>query len=119
MPRHSARATLGTGGFTLVEALIGVSVMSILGLVIAGMFRGALVSYNLTMRQTAALTAARATLEAALHGRGKAPLKAAVRYYALDAKGKVIAVDGPAKAGFVTATVADTYYAGTRLGKTR
>ncbi len=46
-------------GFTLVEAMMGVSLAAIVGLVLAGLFKAGLDTYNYTMRQSLVLTSYR------------------------------------------------------------
>lgn len=46
-------------GFTLVEAMMGVALAAIVGLVLAGIFKAGLDTYNYTMRQSLVLTSYR------------------------------------------------------------
>lgn len=59
MLRHSSRQPLG---LTLVEFAVGIAIASVVGLVTAGLFKAGILTYQYTVLQNTALTAARQAL---------------------------------------------------------
>lgn len=69
MPRHRIDQSLSRG-FTLVELLMGLAVSGVVALVVSGLFRAGLLTFNYAVRQNRALTAGRMALsgDGARHG---------------------------------------------------
>ena len=69
MHRHRINQPLSRG-FTLVEVMVGIAVSGIVALVVAGLFRAGILTFNYVVRQNYALSAARKALagDGAKHG---------------------------------------------------